>query len=162
VVVIVRVTGTGVGSVAAAIDAGLNTQFVNACKLLHAKLTLELNVAPPTGAAENVKLALCPARTVAEALPVSVHVTSVPTVSVSVGVEFVSVPSVAWIWKLNVPGVALPNVTVNGTPHAVGVTVCGEMVHVPGAPGVPTPTQLRVTLPLYPSNAVNAPFQITF
>jgi hypothetical protein len=54
VVVIVSVTGTGVGSVPAAIDAGLNTQFVNAGKLLHAKLTLELNVVPPTGAAENV------------------------------------------------------------------------------------------------------------
>jgi hypothetical protein len=56
VVVIVSVTGTGVAPAPAAIDAGLNTQLVNvnAFGVAHAKLTSELNVAPPTGVAENV------------------------------------------------------------------------------------------------------------
>jgi hypothetical protein len=63
---------------------------------------------------------------------------------------------------LNVPVVVLPKVTVNAVPHGVGVIVCGEIVHVPGAPGVPTATQLSATFPLYPSNDVKAPFQVTF
>jgi hypothetical protein len=52
--VVVIVSATAVVLAPAAIDAGLNTQLVNAGKLLQAKLTLELNVAPPTGAAEDV------------------------------------------------------------------------------------------------------------
>jgi hypothetical protein len=92
---------------------------------------------------------------------VSVHVKPVPapvTVSVSVGVAWVRVPSVPWIAKLNVPAVALPNVTVNAVPPAVGVTVNGEIVHVPGAPAV----HVNVTLPLYPFNAVSVPFHVRF
>jgi len=81
----------------------------------------------------------------------------VVTVSVSVGVACVSVPSVPWILKLNVPAVALPNVTVNRAPTVAGTTVGGVIVHVPGAPAV----QPNVTFPLYPFNAVNVPFQIT-
>jgi hypothetical protein len=79
----------------------------------------------------------------------------VPTVRVSVGVEFVSVPSVAWMAKLNVPEVALPNVTVNGAPAAVGASG-GEGTQIWGAPVV----QLRVTVPVYPFKAVSVPFQI--
>lgn len=45
---------TGVVTAPAASEAGLNTQFVNAGWLLHAKLTAELNVPLPTGAAENI------------------------------------------------------------------------------------------------------------
>jgi hypothetical protein len=160
------VSVTAVVPAPAAIDGGLNTQLapgspsVNSGNSEQAKLTVEPNV-PPTGAAENVKLAVCPAITVAVALPVSVQVKSdaVPvTVSVSVGVAWVSVPSVPWIVKLNVPGVVLPNVTVNGVPPAVGVTVSGEIVHVPGAPAV----HVSATLPSYPSSAVSVPFHVTF
>jgi hypothetical protein len=85
-------------------------------------------------------VALCPASKVTEALPVSVQATSVPpppvTVSVSIGVAWVSVPSVPWILKLNVPAVALPSVTVNEAPVVVGVTVEGAIEHVAGAPAV--------------------------
>jgi hypothetical protein len=35
-------------------DTGLNPQLVRAGKLEHAKLTAELNAAPPAGTAENV------------------------------------------------------------------------------------------------------------
>jgi len=79
----VSVTFTGgVPDVPAAIDGGLNTQLgpgsplVNAGNSEQAKLTVEPNVPPPTGAAEKVKLAVCPASTVAVALPVSVQVKS--------------------------------------------------------------------------------------
>ena len=105
-------------------------------------------------------MALCPANTFTVALPVSVQIKFAAgvTVSVSVGVAWVSVPSVPWIVKLNVPGVALPNVTVNGAPPAVGATIGGEIVQVPGAPAV----HVSVTFPLYPYNAVSVPFQVTF
>jgi hypothetical protein len=89
---------------------------------------------------------------------VSVHVTSVPTVSVSVGVACVSVPSVPWTIKLNVPVVALPTDTVNAAPPAVGVNVSGVTPHVPGYP----PAQLSVTVPLYPFDAVSVPCHVTF
>jgi len=59
---------------------------------------------------------------------------------------------------LNAPAVALPNVTVNPTPPAVGVTVGGVIPHVPGAPAV----HVNVTLPLYPFRAVSVPFHVTF
>ena len=58
------------------------------------------------------------------------------TVSVSVGVAWVNVPSVPWMVKLKVPAVALPNVTVNVAPAGVGVTVAGVIAHVAGAPAV--------------------------
>jgi hypothetical protein len=45
--------------------------------------------------------------------------------------------------KLNVPTDALPNVTVNGAPAAVGVIGAGA-VHIAGAPAV----QDTVTLPV--------------
>jgi hypothetical protein len=45
---------TAVADAPDAIVAGLNTQFVNAGNPEHAKLTPELNVPPPAGAAENV------------------------------------------------------------------------------------------------------------
>jgi hypothetical protein len=95
------------------------------------------------------------------ALPVSVHVRPADgavTVSVSVGVAFVSVPSVPWILKLNVPAAALPSVTENGAPAVVGVTETGASMHVPGAPVV----HVNATLPLYPFNAVTAPLHVTF
>jgi hypothetical protein len=82
---------------------------------------------------------------------------AVPTVSVSVGVALVSVPSVPWIVKLNIPAVALPSVTENGAPPVVGVIGCGGIMHVPGAPAVHD----SVTLPLYPFNAVTVPFHVT-
>ena len=53
----------------------------------------------------------------------------------------VRVPSVPWMVKLNVPAAALPNVTVNGAPAAVGVIGAG-VEHVAGAPAV----QVTVTL----------------
>jgi len=80
------------------------------------------------------------------------------TVSVSVGVAFVSVPSVPEIVKVNVPVAALPNVTVNGVPAAVGVTFGGANSHVAGAPAV----HVSVTVPLYPFDAVSIPFHGTF
>jgi hypothetical protein len=82
----------------------------------------------------------------------------VPTISVSVGVTWVRVPSVPWIVKLNVPAVELPRVTSNTVPPAVGVMVEGTIVHVPGAPAV----QVNVTLPLYPFNAFSVPLHVTF
>jgi hypothetical protein len=94
-------------------------------------------------------------------LPVSIQVKSATgpvTVSVSVGVACVSVPSVPWIAKLNVPAVALPTVTVNAAPPAVGASVEGVIPHVAGAPAV----HVSATLPLYPLTAVSVPFQITF
>jgi len=161
------VSVTVVVTAPAVIDGGLNTQLapgsplVNSGKSEQAKLTVEPNVPPPTGAAENVKLAVCPAITVAVALPVSVQVKSdtIPvTVSVSVGVAWVSVPSVPWIVKLNVPAVVLPSVTVNSAPPAVGVTAAGVIKHVPGAPAV----HVSATLPSYPSSAVSVPVHVTF
>jgi hypothetical protein len=92
--VVVIVSVTGVVTAPAASEAGLNTQFVNAGWLLHAKLTAELKVALPTGAAENLYAALWPASTVAEASPVSFQVSARPTVSVSGGVKFVRMASV--------------------------------------------------------------------
>jgi hypothetical protein len=59
---------------------------------------------------------------------------------------------------LNVPAVALPSVTVNGAPAAVGVSVVGVIHHVPGT----APVHVNVTLPLYPFTAFNVPFQVTF
>jgi hypothetical protein len=58
---------------------------------------------------------------------------------------------------LNVAAVALPTITANPIPPAVGVTVPGTS-HVAGAPAV----QVNVTLPLYPFNAVSVPFHVTF
>ena len=58
--------------------------------------------------------------------------------------ECVSVPSVPWILKLNVPVVALATVTVNAAPLAVGTSEEGLTEHVPGA----APVQLRVTVAL--------------
>jgi len=95
---------------------------------------------------------------VTEVPPVSVQVKSVPTVRVSVGVARISVPSVPWIVNLKTPSVTLPNVTVNGAPVTVGVTVAGVIPHVLGAPAV----QINCTLLLYPFAAVNVPFQVTF
>jgi hypothetical protein len=60
--------------------------------------------------------------------------------------------------KLNVPVVALPSVTVNATPPAVGVIVAGVIAHVAGAPAA----HVSATLPLYPFEAVSAPSQVTF
>jgi hypothetical protein len=60
--------------------------------------------------------------------------------------------------KLNVPTVALPNVTVNAAPSAVGVNVAGAMVHVAGASAV----HVSATLPLYPLIEVSIPFQVMF
>jgi len=54
--------------------------------------------------------------------------------------------------------VALPSVTVNAVPPAVGMTAGGVIPHVPGAPAV----QVSATLPSYPLIAVSVPFQITF
>jgi hypothetical protein len=59
--------------------------------------------------------------------------------------------------KVNVPVAALPNVTVNGVPAAVGVTTCGANSHVAGAPAV----HVKATVPLYPLVAVAIPFQVT-
>ena len=81
------------------------------------------------------------------------------TVSVSIGVACVNVPSVAWIVKVNVPGVEFPNVIVNGTPAAEGDAVGGAIKHVPGAP---VGEHEIVTVPLYPSKAVSLPFHVTF
>jgi hypothetical protein len=60
--------------------------------------------------------------------------------------------------KLNVPAVALPNVTVNAAPPTVGISVEGVIPQVPGAPAV----HASVTLPLYPFTAVSVPFHVTF
>jgi len=59
---------------------------------------------------------------------------------------------------LNVPAVALPNVTANGAPAADATCVGGATTHVPGAPAV----QLKFTPLRYPFNAVNVPFHVTF
>jgi hypothetical protein len=80
------------------------------------------------------------------------------TVRDSVAVACVKVPSVPWIAKLNVPAVELPSVTVNTVPPAVGVTVKGEIAHVPGEPAV----HVRLTLPAYPFPAVSVPLHVTF
>jgi hypothetical protein len=88
-------------------------------------------------------------------------VTTVPTVSVSVGVAFVSVPSVPEMVKLNVPAVALPSVTVNGAPAADATCVGGMITHVPGTTCGATAIQLIVTPLRYPFNAVNVPFHVT-
>jgi hypothetical protein len=81
----------------------------------------------------------------------------VPTVNVSVGVEWVLVPSVPWMVKLNVPMVSLSRVTVNGDPPDVGMTAVGVNAHVPGA----LPEQLTATAVSYPFAAVSVPFQVT-
>jgi hypothetical protein len=52
--VVVIVSVTAVVPAPAAIDAGLNPQLVNAGRFIHAKLTAELKVPPPTGTAEKV------------------------------------------------------------------------------------------------------------
>jgi hypothetical protein len=49
-----RVSVTAVADTPEAIVVGLNRQFVNAGNPEHAKLTSELNVPPPAGAAEKV------------------------------------------------------------------------------------------------------------
>jgi len=59
--------------------------------------------------------------------------------------------------KLNAPAVALPRVTVNAAPPAVGVTADGTIPHIPGDPAV----HVNVTLPLYPFAAVSVPFHVT-
>lgn len=64
----------------------------------------------------------------------------------------------AWIVKLKVFAVALPNVTVTGTPLDVGVSVGGEIPHVVGAPAV----HVRATVPLYALTAVTVPSHVTF
>lgn len=87
----------------------------------------------------------------------SVHVTSVPTVSAT-ACEWVKVPSVPWTPKLNDPVLALPVVTVNAAPLPVGTKDDGLTVHVPGA----APVQLNATLELYPRSAVSVPLQLTF
>ena len=56
------------------------------------------------------------------------------------------------------PVVALPTVTVNAAPLAVGTSGDGLTKHVPGA----APTQLKFTLDPYPCNEVNVPLQNTF
>jgi hypothetical protein len=149
---------TAVVPAPAAIVVGLNPQLANAGNPEHAKLTAELNAVPPTATAENVYVALCPANTVPVGPPVSVHVTSVPTVSDSVGVACVNIPSVPWIVKLNAPVVALPSVKVNTAPPDVGVSVAGTIPQVVGAPAV----HVKCTLPLYPFTEVSVPFQVTF
>jgi hypothetical protein len=85
---------TAVVSVPAASVAGLKLQLVSAGKFPHAKVTVPLKVAPPTGAAEKLYVALCPASTVTVVLPVLLQLTSVPTVKLT-PCECVSVPSVA-------------------------------------------------------------------
>ncbi len=81
------------------------------------------------------------------------------TVSVSVGVAFVNMPSVPEIVKVYVIfGTGLPNVTVNGVPAADGVTGCGANTHVGG---VPAGKHVKATVPLYPLVAVAIPFQVT-
>ena len=60
--------------------------------------------------------------------------------------------------KVNVAAVSLPNVTVNGAPPDVGITVSGVIAHVPGAPAV----QVIPTAALYPLCAVSVPFHVTF
>jgi hypothetical protein len=60
--------------------------------------------------------------------------------------------------KLKLPVVALPAVTVNAAPLAVGTSVDGLTVHVPGA----APVQLNSTLELYPWSEVSVPLQTTF
>ena len=80
------------------------------------------------------------------------------TVSVSVGEAFVSVPSVPEMVKVNVPVVALLNVSANGVPAVVGVTTCGANAHIAGASDV----QLSATVPLYPLDDVSIPFHWMF
>ena len=80
------------------------------------------------------------------------------TVSVSVGVAFVNVPSVPEMVKVNVPVAALPSVTVNGVPAVVGATACGANTQVAGAPDV----HVKATVPLYPFVAVATPYHTTF
>jgi hypothetical protein len=48
------VSVTAVVPAPAAIDAGLNPQLSSAGRPAHEKLTPDVNVAPPTGTAENV------------------------------------------------------------------------------------------------------------
>lgn len=79
------------------------------------------------------------------------------TVSISVGVALVRLPSVPEIVKLNVPGVVLASCKVNCDPVDVGVTTEGAKAHVAGAPAV----QESATVPLYPFDAVRVPFHGT-
>ena len=117
---------------------------------------MPVNVPPPIGAAEKLYPALCPAATVTVLPPVSLHATSVPTTKLT-DCECVSVPSVPWTLKLNVPVVALPTVTVNAAPPAVGTSIEGFTEHVPGA----APEQLSVTLAPYPFTEVSVPLHTT-
>ena len=84
---------TAVVPAPAASDAGLKPQLVSAGKFAQANVTVPVNVPPPTGAAEKLYVARCPASTVTVLLPVSLHVTSVPTVKLT-ACEWVIVPSV--------------------------------------------------------------------
>jgi len=52
--VVAIVSVTAVVPAPAAIDVGLNPQLVNGGGFVHAKLTAEPKVPPPSGAAENV------------------------------------------------------------------------------------------------------------
>ena len=72
----------------------------------------------------------------------SVHETSLPTVSVSRGVAWVVVPSVPWIVNWKAPLVALPTVTLKAIPAGVGTSEDGEIWQMLGAPVV----QLNVTV----------------
>ncbi len=116
-----------------------------------------MNVAPPTGVAEKLYIALCPAATVTEPLPASLHVTSVPTIRLT-ACECVSVPSVPCTLKLNEPVAAFPAVTVNAAPPAVGTSDDGLTMQVPGA----APVQLSITVEPYPCSDVSVPFHTTF
>jgi hypothetical protein len=79
VVAMVRVTL--VAPAPGEIEGGLKAQLVSAGRLAleQAKFTTPLKVEAPTGAAKKLYVALCPAMTVTELLPVSVQVTSVFT-----------------------------------------------------------------------------------
>ena len=68
----------------------------------------------------------------------------------------VSVPA-AMMLKLYIPQTALPTVTINGAPPAVGTTLAGAAEHVGGAPS----PQLRFTALSYPFSDVSAPLKFT-
>jgi hypothetical protein len=159
--VVVIVSETAVVPVPAAIEAGLNPQFVNAGRFEHANVTVEVNAPPPTGAAANVKLARCPASTVAEALPVFVHVKSAATVTVSPNVRVLAAGAPAAIAEIvtivgppnGVPDAAVTlNVTVTGD-EAVGLTEL-EGENTQAAPVGSPAEQLSVIVPEKLPNAV--------
>jgi hypothetical protein len=91
--VVAMVSVTAVVPAPAAIAGGVKAQVVRSGKLLHVKFTVPVKVAAPAGAAEKLKTALSPASTVAALAPVSLYVTSVPTVRLA-PCECVVVPSV--------------------------------------------------------------------